>query len=141
MKQMAILCVDDEHIILTSLELQLKKHFGDQFIYEFAESAEEGMEIIEEFTQNGIEVVLIVSDWLMPGIKGDEFLINVHREHPEVVNVMLTGQADPEAIERTRAQANLHCCLYKPWTEDELKEAVLTGVDRINGQKNGGHLR
>lgn len=134
MKQMAILCVDDEHIILTSLELQLKKHFGEQFIYEFAESAEEGMEIINEFIQNGIEVVLIVSDWLMPGIKGDEFLINVHEEHPEVVKVMLTGQADPEAIERTRTQANLLCCLSKPWAEEELKEAILTGVDRINGK-------
>lgn len=134
MKRMAILCIDDENIILTSLELQLKKHFGEQFIYEFAESAEEGMEIIEEFTQNGIEIVLIVSDWLMPGTKGDEFLINVHQEHPEVVMVMLTGQADPEAVERARVQANLHCCLCKPWTEEELKEAILTGVDRINGK-------
>jgi response regulator RpfG family c-di-GMP phosphodiesterase len=132
MKQMAILCVDDEHIILTSLKLQLKKNFGEQFIYEFAESAEEGMEIIDEFTQDGIKVVLIVSDWLMPGIKGDEFLINVHQQHPEVVKIMLTGQADPEAIERTRTQANLHCCLYKPWMEEELKEAILTGVDCIN---------
>ena len=134
MKQMAILCVDDEHIILTSLELQLKKHFGEQFIYEFAESAEEGIEIIEEFTQNDIQIVLIVSDWLMPGTKGDEFLISVHQQHPEVVKIMLTGQADPEAIERTRTQANLHCCLYKPWMEEELKEAILTGVDRINGK-------
>jgi CheY-like chemotaxis protein len=134
MKKMAILCVDDEHIILTSLELQLKKHFGEQFIYEFAESAGEGMEIIEEFTQNGIEIVLIVSDWLMPGTKGDEFLISVHQHYPKVVKIMLTGQADPEAIERTRAQANLHCCLYKPWMEEELKEAILTGVDRINGK-------
>ncbi len=134
MKQMAILCVDDEHIILTSLKLQLKKNFGEQFIYEFAESAEEGMEIIDEFTQDGIKVVLIVSDWLMPGIKGDEFLINVHQQHPEVVKIMLTGQADPEAIERARTQANLHCCLYKPWMEEELKEAILTGVDCINGK-------
>lgn len=134
MKPMAILCVDDEHIILTSLELQLKKHFGEQFIYEFAESAEEGIEIIEEFTQNDIQIVLIVSDWLMPGTKGDEFLISVHQKHPKVVKIMLTGQADPEAIERTRTQANLHCCLYKPWMEEELKEAILTGVDRINGK-------
>lgn len=134
MVDLAILCVDDEQIILTSLELQLKKHFGNQFIYEFAESAGEAMEIIDDLAENGIRIVLIVSDWLMPGTKGDEFLINVHQQHPEVVKVMLTGQADPDAIERTRNQADLHCCLYKPWTEEELKEAIVTGVERINGK-------
>lgn len=133
MVNLAILCVDDEQIILTSLELQLKKHFGNQFIYEFAESASEAMEIIDELVNNGIQIVLIVSDWLMPGTKGDEFLINVHHGHPEVVKVLLTGQADLDAIERTRAEADLHRCLYKPWTEDELKEAILSGVERING--------
>lgn len=130
----AILCVDDEQIILTSLELQLKKHFGNQFIYEFAESADEALEIIDDLVDSGVRIVLIVSDWLMPGTKGDEFLINVHREHPEVVKVMLTGQADLDAIEKTRNQADLHRCLYKPWTEEELKEAIMTGVDRINGK-------
>ncbi|MGE5391275.1 MAG: response regulator [Deltaproteobacteria bacterium] len=134
MVDLAILCVDDEQIILTSLELQLKKHFGNQFIYEFAESAGEAMEIIDDLVKNGIRIVLIVSDWLMPGTKGDEFLINVHQQHPEVVKVMLTGQADPDAIERTMDQADLHCCLYKPWTEEELKEAIVTGVERINGK-------
>jgi len=134
MVDLAILCVDDEQIILTSLELQLKKHFGNQFIYEFAESAGEAMEIIDELVEGGIRIVLIVSDWLMPGTKGDEFLINVHQQHPEVVKVMLTGQADLDAIERTKNQADLHRCLYKPWTEDELKEAILTGVERIDGK-------
>ncbi|NLW92758.1 MAG: response regulator [Syntrophomonadaceae bacterium] len=134
MVDLAILCVDDEQIILTSLELQLKKHFGNQFMYEFAESAGEAMEIIDDLAENGIRIVLIVSDWLMPGTKGDEFLINVHQQHPEVVKVMLTGQADLDAIEKTRNQADLHCCLYKPWTEEELKEAIVTGVERINGK-------
>lgn len=134
MVDLAILCVDDEQIILTSLELQLKKHFGNQFIYEFAESAGEAMEIIDELVEGGIRIVLIVSDWLMPGTKGDEFLINVHQQHPEVVKVMLTGQADLDAIERTKNRADLHRCLYKPWTEDELKEAILTGVERIDGK-------
>ncbi len=131
MSQMAIICVDDEHIILTSLELQLKKHFGDKFIYEFAESAEEAQEIITDFIENDIKIVLIVSDWLMPGTKGDEFLISVHNQHPEVVKVLLTGQADADAIERTKERADLHRCIYKPWMEEELKEAILTGVERF----------
>ena len=42
--------------------------------------------------------IIIVSDWLMPGMKGDEFLIQVHQKFPHIVKVLLTGQADSEAI-------------------------------------------
>lgn len=133
MAEFAILCVDDEQIILTSLEMQLRSSFGNEFLYEFAESVEEANEIIDDMVNEGIRLVIIVSDWLMPGIKGDEFLISVHKRHPEVVKVLLTGQADSEAITRTREEADLHRFLVKPWTEEELKEAILSGVKRCNG--------
>jgi DNA-binding NtrC family response regulator len=43
-----ILCVDDEMVILNSLKIQLKKEFGDTYLYEIAENADEAMEIINE---------------------------------------------------------------------------------------------
>ncbi|MEM7591603.1 MAG: response regulator [Cyanobacteria bacterium P01_A01_bin.83] len=129
MSESAIICVDDEVVILDSLKKQLKRQFGKQFIYEVAESAEEAWELIEELNNDGIEVIVIVSDWLMPGIKGDEFLIQIHHRFPKVVKVMLTGQADQNAIERTKKEANLHACLYKPWTEDELTQIIATAID------------
>jgi CheY-like chemotaxis protein len=114
MSESAILCVDDEVVILDSLKEQLKRKFGDRFIYEVAESASEAWEVIEELQQDEIQVIAIVSDWLMPGIKGDEFLIQIHQRFPKLITVMLTGQADEEAIERAREHANLHACLHKP---------------------------
>ena len=56
---------------------------------------------------------MIISDWLMPGMKGDELLIRIHELFPKVVKIMLTGQADEVAVNRAKELANLHCCLYK----------------------------
>ncbi len=129
MSEPAIICVDDEVVILESLKKQLKRKFGDIFIYEIAESAEEAWEIIEELNSENIPIIAIVSDWLMPGVKGDEFLIQIHQQFPEVIKVMLTGQADNNAIDRAKEEANLHACLYKPWTESELMEIITTAIN------------
>ncbi len=129
MSEPAIICVDDEVVILESLKKQLKRKFGNSFIYEIAESAEEAWEIIEELNSENIPIIAIVSDWLMPGVKGDEFLIQIHQQFPEVIKVMLTGQADNNAIDRAKEEANLHACLYKPWTESELMEIITTAIN------------
>lgn len=129
MPKKAILCVDDEEMILTSLRDQLQSHFGSRYVYEFAESADEALEVIEEFNDEEVEILIIVSDWLMPNMNGDEFLIRVHQRFPNIVKVMLTGHADESAIERTRREANLHRCLFKPWTEMELIETLTSGLE------------
>lgn len=125
----AILCVDDEKVILDSLKSQLKKHFGNEYKYEMAENATEAMEIIDELAQEEVKLLIIVSDWLMPGIKGDEFLIQVHKKYPGFVKVMLTGQANEEAIKRARDEADLYSYLPKPWNEDELIRVIDSGLN------------
>lgn len=47
MSEAVILCVDDEAVILETLQEQISRHFGKQFLYEAAESAEEALEILE----------------------------------------------------------------------------------------------
>jgi DNA-binding NtrC family response regulator len=132
MSKPVILCVDDEMVVLNSLKIQLKKEFGDDYLYEIAENADEAMEIIDEIEEEkSSNILVIVSDWLMPGIKGDEFLIGVHKKYPKIVKVILTGQADELAIERLKKQANLHHCLYKPWDGKELIEIIKSGLEKI----------
>ena len=126
-----ILCVDDEIVVLNSLKIQLKNEFNDSYLYEVAESADEAMEILEELQEENTDIVVIVSDWLLPGTKGDQFLINVHQKFPAIIKIMLTGQADEEAIERTKKQANLHCCLHKPWQKKELIETIKIGLEKL----------
>ncbi len=70
MSEAAILCVDDEIAILKSLEIELHAAFADTYIYEFAESADEALEIIHELDEKTVRILIIVSDWLMPRMKG-----------------------------------------------------------------------
>lgn len=130
MSKKVILCVDDEKFVLDSLKVQLKEQFGTKYLYEVAENADDAMELIAELRGEGYDILVIVSDWLMPGKKGDEFLIDVHQKFPQIIKVMLTGQADDTAIERVKKEANLHRCIYKPWSEEELVDTIKTGLEK-----------
>jgi len=128
MSKNVFLCVDDEKIILDSIKAQLKEKYGNTFLYETAESASEAMEIIDELMADDEVRLIIITDWLMPVMKGDEFLVNVHHKYPKVLNIMLTGQADAESVERTKREANLFKCIRKPWMESELLATIDSGL-------------
>jgi CheY-like chemotaxis protein len=131
MSKPTILCVDDETFVLESLEIELKRAFRDTYDYEFAESAEEALEVIQELSEDNIKILLIISDWLMPGMKGDELLVNIHQKMPTIVKIMLTGQADEEAVKNAQQKAHLHRCLRKPWDSQELIETIKTSLANL----------
>ncbi len=120
----AIICVDDEKIIILSLVEQLKERFGNKYIYETAMSADEALMVIDELVQSSVNVILVISDWLMEGMKGDEFLIKVKELYPGTLNIMLTGQAPKEAIENTERQGALTAYMEKPWNKEELMNKI-----------------
>ncbi|WNZ22459.1 response regulator [Leptolyngbya sp. NK1-12] len=132
MSDQAILCVDDERIVLLSLRDQILKHFGDRYRYEFAETVDEAWEVIEELSLEQIRILIIVSDWLMPGMRGDEFLIKVHQRFPKIVTVLLSGQVDEAAIENARQFANLHAYIPKPWDEATLIGIIRSGLEQVD---------
>jgi DNA-binding NtrC family response regulator len=125
----AIICVDDETVIIDSLLEQLERTFGSSYIFEGAENADEALELIDELIEDGTEIALIVSDWLMPGMKGDEFLIKAHEMLPNTKKILLTGQATMEAVDNARKNANLHAYIEKPWLEDELIKSIKNGIE------------
>ncbi|MEZ4391583.1 MAG: hypothetical protein R3A48_10845 [Polyangiales bacterium] len=47
--------------------------FGKRFSYETAENVPRRREIIEELNDAEVRLVVVVSDWLMPEVKGDGF--------------------------------------------------------------------
>ena len=124
MSKKAILCIDDEKIILDSLRSQFKRLFGKKYTYDFAENGEDGLEILEEYAEDEIDILIIFSDYLMPGMKGDDFLIRAHEKFPKIRKILLTGQADASAIKRAKEEANLHACLQKPWSEEDLVNVI-----------------
>ncbi len=134
MEKGVLLCVDDEIIVLTALKDQLRRAFGSDFHIDVAESAEEALELLDELALDGHTLLVIVSDWLMPGMKGDEFLIKAHERFPSVVKIMLSGQAETAAVDRARREAALHDFLAKPWNAEALVESITQGL-RSAGEK------
>ena len=130
MKTSAIICVDDEPFVLESLKEQLKRYFGGRYYIEVAQSGEEALEIVEDLQEEGIDVPLIISDQIMPGMKGDELLIQLHDRYPKMLKIMLTGQASAEAVGRVVNAANLYRYIAKPWDETDLSLTVTEALGR-----------
>lgn len=122
--KLAILVVDDEAVLLLAIKRELRLKFGPGYLYETATSAEQGLEAIDRLVKDGVEVVLVISDWLMPGMKGDEFLKLVHETRPSVKLVMLSGHADAAQMESLTEEAELFAFLSKPYRSAQLFDIV-----------------
>ncbi|NJR23017.1 MAG: PAS domain S-box protein [Richelia sp. CSU_2_1] len=130
MKKPVIICVDDEPTILDSLEIDLLKAFEDKYLIETAESGEEALELLLELLAEQYEVPLVISDHIMPNMKGDELLRSVHAISPKTLKIMLTGQADLEAVTNAINYAKLYRYISKPWQPDDLKLTVTEAIYR-----------
>jgi serine phosphatase RsbU (regulator of sigma subunit) len=135
MDKKIILCIDDEPIILNSLKQELSQHFADSMIIEVAESGEEGLEIIDFFREKGKEIVVIISDYIMPQMRGDEFLIEAHRLLPNCIKILLTGQASLEGVTNAVNQTNLYRYISKPWSTKDLIMTVESGLENYHKDK------
>ncbi|NES69110.1 MAG: response regulator, partial [Okeania sp. SIO2D1] len=130
MNELAILLVDDEPMVLESLSEELQRNFGHNYDIEAAESGEEALEIIEELQAEGIEVAVVISDQLMPGLKGDELLSQIHIQYPDMLKIMLTGQAEAEAVGNAVNSANLYRYITKPWDATDLNLTVKEALNK-----------
>jgi CheY-like chemotaxis protein len=116
----AILLVDDEAILLLSLKQSLRLRFGPGYRYETAANGAEGLERVKELATEGVRVVLVISDWLMPGMKGDEFLARIHASNPDIKLIMLTGHADESDMAGLSRDVGLEAFIRKPWNAEDL---------------------
>ncbi|MCB1176757.1 MAG: response regulator [Leptospiraceae bacterium] len=116
-----IICVDDEPIILHVLKGLIRQKFGNKLVCETANDAEEAINLIKEINSDDYsKIILVISDWQMPGMKGDELLIYLNEIYPEISSIMITGQANLEAKKRVIEVAGALKILEKPWDNNEL---------------------
>jgi len=87
------------------------------------------LSVDDEMENSGISFSIIVSDWLMSGIKGDEFLIQLHDKYADLTKIMLTGQATPEPLTRAEENIDLYSLIHEHWNELELIEAEKKGIE------------
>jgi len=92
----ALLCVDDDPEFLRSLEHFLPQRIEEAFPrfaldFEFSTSPHEALKIAGEI--NAGRLAVVVSDQVMPGMKGVELLTRIKHTRPHCQRVLLTGHA------------------------------------------------
>ncbi|MFK7733639.1 MAG: EAL domain-containing protein [Pseudomonadales bacterium] len=122
-----LLLVDDEPNVPKSIRRALR---SQQYAIHIASS---GMEALELLEKQPIDVV--VSDHRMPGMTGAELLREVSAKYPSIVNVMLSGQADMNAVIDAVNEGNIYKFLHKPWSNDALRSTVAEAAGIAESRK------
>ena len=128
MSEKVIICVDDDEIILNSLGEQLKRCLGNDYEIELINNSSEVLELYAELVAEGLEIPVVISDQNMPLMSGDKLLDQLHKSYPQTLKILLTGQADGDAIGKLVNVGALYRYIPKPWDETDLiltvKEAL-----------------
>jgi len=128
MNKLVVLCIDDEATVLDSLRIELKKALKGQCIIETAEGGKDALNLVSELQEDGYEVALVLSDYIMPDIKGDEVLKRIHDISPKTLKIMLTGQANLKAVGNAIKHARLYRYISKPWQTEDLKLTIFEAL-------------
>lgn len=111
-----VLLVDDEAPIRKALRRVFK--YEPYNVLEAA-SPEEALEIVRSHA-----VHLVISDHTMPGMLGIDLLRKIRLLRPEVVRVILTGNADLDMAMKAINEGAIYRFLTKPWDNNELLVTV-----------------
>ena len=123
MNNAKIILVDDDKTLTSSFKALLRiEGFTNVSVFN------EPQEALEHLVHNDAD--LIISDFLMPGMNGLEFLIEAKKYHPETSMILLTGYADKENAIRAINEIGLYKYIEKPWDNDDLIQNIKNGVER-----------
>ena len=111
-----VLFVDDEPNILQGLRRMLRP-LRHEWEMTFASDGDEALGILAK-----VPCDVLVSDMRMPGMSGTQLIEQVRERHPEVVRIILTGQADRDST--VAAVGCAHQYLSKPCDSETLKATV-----------------
>lgn len=111
-----ILFLDDEMAILRGLERALRPRRAE-WECRFVDDPVDALRVVESFQPDAV-----VSDMLMPGLDGAEFLSEASRRQPVMARIVLSGEVGAGSLARMAAAA--HQCLAKPCRADVLIEVL-----------------
>ncbi len=127
-----ILIVDDEQCVIKALK---RSFMDDSYKVYSAISAAEGLGILSE-----TEIKVVISDEMMPGMSGADFLAKVSSRFPSVVRIMLTGHASLSAAIRAINNGEIYRFFTKPWDDFELRFAVKSAVEKYDLEEENRRL-
>lgn len=122
MRKNTVLIVDDEESVLKSLKRAL---YTEDYNTIIATSAEMALELLKT-----TPVDVVISDQMMPGIKGTEFLKIVKDSYPSITRILFSGYSDFESIIQAINDAEVFRFIAKPWNNEELKSLLASTLEK-----------
>ena len=123
----SILLVDDEPHILSALQRTLR---ALNLSVLTANNAGEALAILAE---NSVQVIL--TDHKMPDMSGADLIEIVKREYPDIISIMLSGQADYEQVIHLLNERAVFKFIKKPWSNTEVLETIETAFSQYRNSK------
>jgi DNA-binding response OmpR family regulator len=118
------LLVDDEIGIVKALARVFR-----QENYEVV-TAPSGDEALQRLAEGDFQ--LVISDFMMPGMNGAQFLREVKARWPETIRIMLTGQANTDAVMGAINDGAVYKFILKPWNDDDLRVTVALALEQFD---------
>jgi two-component system chemotaxis response regulator CheY len=119
-----ILCVDDEPGVLATLKEQLLADFIATHDVVTATSGEEALAFVEAARSENEIIELIITDQMMPNMKGDEFLKRAHAILPDTMKILLTGHAGLDSAIKAINEGGLNRYIEKPWNAEAMRDDI-----------------
>ncbi|MCG8697751.1 MAG: response regulator, partial [Bacteroidales bacterium] len=128
--------LDDQREVLSTIAKDLID-FEDLFIVEECESADEAAELIEDIDGQGDHLGVVISDHVMPGKSGVDFLSDVNNDarFSSTKKILLTGMATHQDTIQAINNARIDKYVEKPWQSDQLTNMVKELVTRFIFEK------
>lgn len=121
-KDATILFVDDEKNILNALRRVFRNHKHWKILT--AQSPKEAIAILSEH-----KISVLVTDHKMPQMEGAELLAKIRNKRPNTIKIMLTGQADNEAVMKAINDGDIYKYIIKPWDDQKLIDLIEEAVE------------
>jgi len=127
-----LLLVDDEPGIVRALGRVFRQ---ENYEIVTAGSGQEGLERLAEGP-----VHLVISDFMMPGMNGAQFLHEVKLRSPDTIRIMLTGHANTDAVMGAINDGAVYKFILKPWNDDDLRVTVALALEQLAYFKAPGYV-
>ena len=124
-KRLFIVCVDDDPVVLLSFRRMIKSILPGEVEVLTATSGDQALYVVETVSSNTSNLILLlISDWGMPNLYGDDLFKIIHRKFPWIRLLMIS--AFPKKDAENRLEGIPHMYLTKPVTTPQLKDAIQT---------------
>tara|TARA_B100001287_G_C22494384_1_gene440483 strand:+ start:76 stop:486 length:411 start_codon:yes stop_codon:yes gene_type:complete len=122
----AVICVDDDPMILQVLAFQLNKILDAQnILIEFYTNPNDALADIDVLITDKIDIIFVLVDYQMPEMTGVELIRIIKAKYPRLNCIMLSGQANAIQVGDLESEDLLEQFIEKPWSELDLRNAVL----------------